>query len=183
VAQMVDLPQAVRLAVFLVAAIHLEEGAVQASAATVVGVAASVAAAVPTGATTAATARLEDSPRVAGVPAAALAVVDAVEVAAAAEDVVADVTGPVRIAVIVMDPVRIAVIATDPVRIAVRTAAMDLVRAVAPGDPGVEVAVEARRNSAWTRRLSLLWVRLPLKVKESKKFQTTTFSSRANTDY
>ena len=94
-------------------------------------------------------------------------VVDAVEVAAAAEDVVADVTGPVRIAVIVMDPVRIAVIATDPVRIAVRTAAMDLVRAVAPGDPGAEVAVEARRNSAWTRRLSLLWVRLPLKVRSS----------------
>ena len=73
-------------------------------------------------------------------------------------------------------------------------------------------AVEARKNSAWTRRLSPLWARLPLKVRpslyqipdlesirsslypsvshcnlfqveESKKFQTTTFSSRANTDY
>jgi len=44
-------------------------------------------------------------------------------------------------------------------------------------------AVEARKNSAWTRRLSPLWARLPLKVEESKKFQTTTFSSRANTDY
>merc|ERR550517_1171314 len=71
----------------------------------------------------------------------------------------------------------------DVGEIAVRTAVMDLVLAVAPVDPGVEVAVEARRNSAWTRRPSPLWVRLPLKVKESKKFQTTTFSSRANTDY
>lgn len=121
------------------------------------------------------------------------AVVDAVEVAVEdAEDVVADatdVTGPVRIAVIVTDPVRIDVIATDPVKTAAMIAVMiavktvDLVQAVAPGDPGAEVAVEARRNSAWTRRPSLLWVRLPLKVKESKKFQTTTFSSRANTDY
>lgn len=96
-----------------------------------------------------------------------VAAVDVVEVAVVEEDAVADVTGPVRIAVIV----------TDHVKTAVRTVAMDLVPAVAP-DPGAEVAVEARKNSAWTRRLSLPWVRLPLKVKEIKKFQTT-FSSRA----
>ena len=115
-----------------------------------------------------------------------VAAVDVVEVAVAEVAAVADVTGPVRIAVIV----------TDHVKTAVRTVAMDLVPAVAP-DPGAEVAVEARKNSAWTRRLSLLWVRLPLKVssfifqshgpshncnlfqvKEIKKFQTT-FSSRA----
>ena len=117
---------------------------------------------------------------------------DAGEVAGAAEDVVE--------AVIVTDPVKIA--AMTAVRTAVKTVAMVLGPAVAPGDPGVEAAVEARKNSAWTRRPSPLWARLPLKVrcplclglsgfshsdlfqvKESKKFQTTTFSSRANTDY
>ena len=90
--------------------------------------------------------------------------VDVGEVAVAAEDAVVDVTD-------VTDPVRIAVIVTGPVRtaamIAVRTAVMDLVLAVAPVDPGAEVAVEARRNSAWTRRPSLLWARLPLKVRSS----------------
>merc|ERR550517_1101795 len=102
--------------------------------------------------------------------------VDVGEVAVAAEDAVVDVTD-------VTDLVRTAVIVTGPVKTAVRIAVMDRVLAVAPVDPGAEVAVEARRNSAWTRRPSPLWVRLPLKVKESKKFQTTTFSSRANTDY
>ena len=91
--------------------------------------------------------------------------VDVVEVAVAAEDAVVDVTDPVRTAVMT------AVIVTGPVRtaamIAVRTAVMDLVLAVAPVDPGAEVAVEARRNSAWTRRPSPLWVRLPLKVRSS----------------
>ena len=91
--------------------------------------------------------------------------VDVVEVAVAAEDAVVDVTDPVRTAVrtavIVMGPVRTAAM------IAVRTAVMDLVLAVAPVDPGAEVAVEARRNSAWTRRPSLLWARLPLKVRSS----------------
>ena len=130
--------------------------------------------------------------------------VDVVEVVVvAAEDAgvdAKDVTGPVRIAVIGTDPVKTA--AMTAAMIAVRTVAMDLVQAVAPVDPGAEEAAEARRNSAWTRKPSLLWVRLPLKVrsstlqfpgpshdsdlfqvKESKKFQTTTFSSRANTDY
>lgn len=114
--------------------------------------------------------------------------VDVVEVAVAAEDAVADakdVTGPVRIAAIVTDPAKTAamIAVRIAVRTVVRTVAMDLVQAVAPADPGAEEAAEARRNSAWTRKPSLLWVRLPLKVKESKKFQTTTFSSRANTDY
>ena len=90
--------------------------------------------------------------------------VDVGEVAVAAEDAVVDVTD-------VTDPARTAVIVTGLVKtaamIAVRTAVMDLVLAVAPVDPGVEVAVEARRNSAWTRRPSPLWVRLPLKVRSS----------------
>ena len=85
------------------------------------------------------------------------AVVDVVEVAVAAEDAVADVTDPV----IVTDPVKTAAM------IAVMTVAMDLVQAVAPVDPVAEEAAEARRNSAWTRRPSLLWVRLPLKVSSS----------------
>merc|ERR1719361_1145754 len=96
--------------------------------------------------------------------------VDVVEVAVvAAEDAgvdAKDVTGPVRIAVIGTDPVKTA--AMTAAMIAVRTVAMDLVQAVAPADPGAEEAAEARRNSAWTRRPSLLWARLPLKVKESK---------------
>ena len=76
---------------------------------------------------------------------------------------------------IVMDPVRIAAMTavmtavTTAVRIAVRTVAMVLGPAVALEDlVEVEVeAVEARKNSAWTRRPSLLWVRLPLKVSSS----------------
>ena len=95
--------------------------------------------------------------------------VDVVEVAVvAAEDAGADakdVTGPVRIAAIVTDPVKTA--AMTAAMIAVRTVAMDLVQAVAPADPGAEEAAEARRNSAWTRRPSLLWARLPLKVRSS----------------
>ena len=81
---------------------------------------------------------------------------DAGEVAGAAEDVVE--------AVIVTDPVKIA--AMTAVRTAVKTVAMVLGPAVAPGDPGVEAAVEARKNSAWTRRPSPLWARLPLKVRQ-----------------
>ena len=99
------------------------------------------------------------------------------EVAGAAEDAV------VEGAVIVMDPVRIAAMTavmtavTTAVRIAVRTVAMVLGPAVALEDlVEVEVeAVEARKNSAWTRRPSPLWARLPLKVRKfvitSKIFQ------------
>ena len=131
----------------------------------------------------------------------------------------------VEAAVVVVEVVEAAVIVTDPVRIAAMTAAKTveivetagtvvLVPTVAQEDPEEEEAeaVEARKNSAWTRRLSPLWARLPLKVRpslyqipdlesirsslypsvshcnlfqveESKKFQTTTFSSRANNDY
>ena len=86
------------------------------------------------------------------------------EVAGAAEDAV------VEGAVIVMDPVRIAAMTAvmTAVRIAVRTVAMVLGPAVALEDlVEVEVeAVEARKNSAWTRRPSPLWARLPLKVRK-----------------
>jgi len=70
----VDLPQAVRLVVSPTTKVPSQEGVVEVLMGPVVEAAASVAAAVPTGATTAATARLEDSHLVAGVLAAALVV-------------------------------------------------------------------------------------------------------------
>ena len=82
----------------------------------------------------------------------------------------------VEAAVVVVEVVEAAVIVTDPVRIAAMTAVMIAVRTVAMGlGPAValedlveveEEAVEARRSSAWTRRPSLLWARLPLKVRK-----------------
>ena len=81
-------------------------------------------------------------------------------------------------AVVVVEVVEAAVIVTDPVRIAAMTAAKTveivetagtvvLVPTVAQEDLEEEEAeaVEARKNSAWTRRLSPLWARLPLKVR------------------
>ena len=59
-----------------------------------------------------------------------------------------------------MDPR--AEVAVDP-----RTAVAEDPRTEVAVDPRTEVAVEARNYSVWSKMTSLLWVRLPLKVRSS----------------